>query len=321
MNAFSYVTAQTPESAVQLVRQDGRFLAGGMDLLGEMKEGIVAPRTLVNVKSLPGTATVQTSGSTWSVGANVTLASLATHPEILRTFPGLAEAAAEVGSPQIRNVATVGGNLAQHSRCWYYRHRDVMCRKKGGTACLARPGESKYHALFTGNMCISPCVSNLAIALASLDARVVVQRGSKPETLSIAQLYADAWRSPPAHNSLRADDLILRLELPVAAARRSAYLQIGEKGDFDWALVSCAASATVAGSVLRSVRVVLGAVAPTPWQVDAANASLEGKALTPALADSAADLLLREARPFANNGYKLPIAKTLVRRTLLKLIA
>ncbi|MEX2045227.1 MAG: FAD binding domain-containing protein [Opitutus sp.] len=321
MNAFSYVTAQTPESAVQLAGTDGRFLAGGMDLLGEMKEAIVSPKTLVNVKSLPGTTTVQTAGPTWTIGAGVTLASLAANPEILRTFPGLAEAALEVGSPQIRNVATVGGNLAQHSRCWYYRHRDVQCRKKGGNTCFARAGESKYHSLFTGNMCISPCVSNLAIALAALDARIVLQRGAKPETLTIAQLYADAWRTPVAHNSLRPDDLIVRIELPVVTARRSAYVQIGEKGDFDWALVSCAASATVSGSTLSSARIVLGAVAPTPWQVDAANASLEGKALTPALADAAADLLLGEARPFGGNGYKVPVAKALIRRTLLKLVA
>lgn len=321
MNAFTYVTAQTPESAVQLVRDNGRFIAGGIDLLGEMKEAIASPKTLVNVKALPVSTIIQTSGSPWIVGANVTLAALAAHAEIKKTFPGLAEAALDVGSPQIRNVATVGGNLAQHSRCWYYRHRDVKCRKKGGSTCYARQSESKYHSLFTGNMCISPCVSNLGIALAALDAKVVIQRASGVQTLSIPDLYADAWRTPTAHNSLRPDDLILRVEVPVVANRRSTYLQLGEKGDFDWALVSCAASAVVQGNVVRGARVVLGAVSPTPWQVDAANASLEGKALTPELAAAAADLLLREARPFDDNGYKIPIAKALVRRALLKLVA
>jgi xanthine dehydrogenase YagS FAD-binding subunit len=320
MNAFAYVTAQTPESAVELVRQDGRFLAGGMDLLGEIKESLATPKTLVNVKALPGTAELRTSGATWSIGANVTLAALAAHAEVRRALPGLAEAAADVGSPQIRNVATVGGNLAQHSRCWYYRHRDVECRKKGGKTCLARQGESKYHALFTGSMCISPCVSNLAIALAALDARVVVLRGRKSETLTLAQLYDGAWRTPTAHNSLRADDLILRVEVPIAAERRNAYLQVSEKGDFDWALVSCAASARVAGGVLRGARVVLGAVAPIPWQVDAANTFLEGKSISTDTAERAADLILREARPFADNAYKLTIAKALVRRTLVKLV-
>ena len=321
MNAFSYVTARTPESAVELVHDEGRFLAGGMDLLGEMKESLVAPKTLVNVKALPGLAEVRRDGAKWTVGANVTLAVLAAHAELRKSCPGLAEAAAEVGSPQIRNVATVGGNLAQHSRCWYYRHRDVQCRKKGGSTCFARQGRSKYHSLFTGCMCLSPCVSNLAIALQALDARVVVQRGSKPQTLTVPQLYAAAWKTPGVHNSLSADDLILRIELPAVAAGRSTYVQIGEKSDFDWALVSCAAAARVDGQKLSGVRVVLGAVAPIPWQVDEANALLEGKPITAELAGQAADAMLRDARPFADNAYKLPIARALIRRTLLKLVA
>lgn len=319
MNSFAYVTAQTPESAVELVRDEGRFLAGGMDLLGELKESLVTPKTLVNVKALPGTSEIRADGAGWTVGANVTLATLAAHPEIRRVFPALAEAAADVGSPQIRNVATVGGNLAQHSRCWYYRHRDVACRKKGGNTCYARDGESKYHSLFTGCMCISPLVSNLAVALAALDARILVQRGRRTETLTTAQLYASAWRTPTAHNSLRDGDLILRVELPIAANQRSAYLQISEKADFDWALVSCSAAARLANETLRDVRIVLGAVAPIPWHSDDANAYLEGKALTSETAGRAADLALREARPFGDNAYKIPIARALIRRTLQRL--
>ncbi len=318
MNSFAYVTAQTPESAVELVQDDGRFLAGGMDLLGEMKESLATPKTLVNVKTLPGTTMIET-GETWRIGANVTLGTLAAHPDVRRAAPGLADAAAEVGSPQIRNVATVGGNLAQHSRCWYYRHRDVRCRKKGGTICYARQGESKYHSLFTGSMCVSPCVSNLAIALAALDARVIVQRGRKTASLTIADLYSTAWRTHTAHNSLQPADLILRVELS-PATKRSAYLQVSEKGDFDWALVSCAVAGEVKGGMLSHVRVAIGAIAPIPWQIDAANAFFEGKPATADTADHAADLLLREARPFGDNAYKLPIAKALVRRTLLKMI-
>ena len=319
MNSFAYVTARTPESAVDLVRDDGRYLAGGMDLLGEMKESLAAPKLLVNIKALPGTSEIRTSGATWSIGANATLATLAAHPEIRRRLPALAEASADVGSPQIRNVATVGGNLAQHSRCWYYRHRDVVCRKKGGNTCLARDGESKFHSLFTGCMCVSPLVSNLAIAFAALDARIVVQRARKTESLTAAQLYAAAWRTPTAHNSLREGDLILRIDVPVSDGQRSAYLQIAEKADFDWALVSCSAAARVTGETLHNVRLVLGAVAPLPWQSDDANAFLEGKPLTPETASRAADLALRDARPFGDNAYKLPIARALIRRTLQKI--
>jgi xanthine dehydrogenase YagS FAD-binding subunit len=321
MNSFAYVTPQSPESAVELVRKDGRFLAGGMDLLGELKESLATPKTLVNIKALPGTRDLRTTGSTWSIGANVTLAALAANTDVGRALPGLAAAAREVGSPQIRNVGTVGGNLAQHSRCWYYRHRDVTCRKKGGKTCFARDGESKYHSLFTGCMCISPLVSNLAIALAALDARVFVQRGRKTESLTLADLYADAWKTPTAHNSLRPEDLILRVEVPVAADRRSAYLQVSEKSDFDWAIVSCAASAKVSGTTVRGARIVLGAIASTPWQVDAANAFLEGKAITTETSDRAAEILLRDARPFGDNAYKLPIARALVRRALMQLVS
>src|SRR4029077_5118916 len=160
--------------------------------------------------------------------------------------PGLQQAAAEVGSRQIRNVATVGGNLAQHSRCWYFRHRDTLCLKKGGSTCFARDGENKYHSLFTGNPCISPVVSNLSVVLAALDATVVVLRDGKETRLSIAELYAKAWDNPTAHHSLNPGDLILKVEVPVAN-RRSAYQQVSEKAMFDWALVSCAAAAKVDG--------------------------------------------------------------------------
>ena len=321
MKAFAYVIAQTPESAVELVRNQGRFIAGGIDLLGELKEHIAEPKTLVNVKMLPGTQEITPADDKWVIGANVTLAALAAHPELRRVFPGVAEAAEEVGSPQMRNVATVGGNLAQHSRCWYYRHRDLRCLKKGGATCYAREGENKFHCLFSGATCVSPVVSNLATALTALGASVLVQRGAKLETLSMAQLYESAWESARAHNSLKPTDLILRIEIPVTAGGRSAYLQMGEKSDFDWALVSCAAAAGVNGRTLRGARVVLGAVAPVPWQVEAANQFLEGKELTDAVAAGATDLLLKDAEPLAHNAYKVPLAQALVRRVLARLVA
>jgi len=316
MKAFSYVTAQTADSAVELVRDEGRFLAGGMDLLGEMKEGLVAPAVLVNVKALPGTREVASAKDKFSIGANVTLTTIAEHPEIRLVFPGLAQAAEEVGSPQMRNVATVGGNLAQHSRCWYYRQRDVRCVKKGGPRCFARGGENKYHSLFTKNMCLSPCVSNLAVALSALDAAVVVQRGAKTVTLTLAQLYEKAWIEAKAHNSLGADELIVRLEVPVVAGTRSVYLKVAEKNDFDWALVSCAAAGRIEGGRLRGVRIALGSVAAIPWQVKEANAFLEGKAPTDETAAGAAEILLRDAEPREQNGYKVPIARALVKRAI-----
>src|SRR6266853_3544861 len=257
MNSFQYVTATSPASAHELLGTDGRYLAGGMDLLSEMKEYIAHPKVLVNIKSLPLNK-IEPGGKAWTIGANVTIAELEDHAELKKVFPGIQQAAADVGSRQIRNFGTVGGNLAQHSRCWYYRHRDIHCLKKGGDTCYARDGENKYHSLFSGNPCISPVVSNLAIALAALDAKAIVRRGKEEVALSIADLYAKAWDSPEAHNSLTPTDLILRVQIP-DAGRRSAYQQVSEKASFDWALVSCAAAAKVDGTKLSKVRVVLGA--------------------------------------------------------------
>jgi xanthine dehydrogenase YagS FAD-binding subunit len=318
MKAFEYATARALDSAPQLAADNGHYLAGGNDLLGRMKDYITDANILVNIKSLPGLDQIKSGHDHWTIGALVTIAEIENHPEIKKVFPGLQQAAAEVGSQQIRNVATVGGNLAQHSRCWYYRQRDIVCLKKGGDTCYARHGDNRYHCLFTGNTCISPVVSNLGTTLAALDATAVVQRAGKETRLSMAELYHLAWENPTAHNSLDRGDLILQVEIPTAR-NRSAYLQISDKHAFDWALVSCAAAATVMGGKLKSPRVALGCISPVPHQVQAANDFLDGKTLDEATAAKAADMILADAQPLEFNGYKVPLAHALIRRTLLKL--
>jgi len=318
MKAFEYATALSTDSARELAGTTGAYLAGGNDLLGLLKEYLTTASILVNIKSLPGLDKIDRGGKTWTIGALVTVAQIENDPEIQKAFPGLHEAAAEVASPQIRNVATVGGNLAQHSRCWYYRHRDTVCLKKHGDLCYALNGENRYHSLFTGNPCISPVVSSLATALAALDGTAIVLREGKETRMSMAELYQRAWENPLAHNSLNPGDLILRVEIPTAR-RHSAYLQASDKHTFDWALVSCAAAADVHGGKLKSPRVVLGSISPVPHQVQAANQFLDGKVLDDAIASQAADLILADAKPLEHNAYKLPMAHALIRRTLLKL--
>ena len=320
MKAFEYATASSPASARELVGADGRYLAGGMDLLSEMKEYIAQPKILVNIKGLAGLDKIERGEKVWSFGANVTIAEIEDDAQIKKTFPALQQAAAEVGSRQIRNMGTLAGNLAQHSRCWYYRHRDITCLKKGGDLCYARHGDNRYHSLFTGNTCISPVVSNMAIALSALDAQVLVQKGEKTQRMSIAELYSEAWRNPEAHNSLEPGDLILKVEVPVQN-QRSAYLQMSAKKEFDWALVSCAAAASLEGGKLSRARVAMGAIANVPYQVEAANKFLEGKDLDESTADKAADILLEKPHIFSDNGYKLQIARALIRRTLMQLKA
>ncbi|MGH7953642.1 MAG: FAD binding domain-containing protein [Limisphaerales bacterium] len=318
MKAFEYATALSPASARQLVADSGRYIAGGNDLLGRMKDYITEPKIVVNIKSLPGLNKIESGEKFWTIGALVAVAEIENDPEIKENFPAFHDAASEVGSQQIRNVATIGGNLAQHSRCWYYRHRDTVCLKKGGDLCYARHGENRYHSLFTGNPCISPVVSNLATALTALDATAIVLRAGKEARMSMAELYEKAWENPLAHNSLESGDLILKIEIPTAR-ERSAYMQVSDKHAFDWALVSCAAAAKVMDGKLNQPRVAVGCISPIPHQVQAANDFLDGKNIDDETASQAADLILKNAQPLEHNGYKVPLARALIRRTLLKL--
>jgi xanthine dehydrogenase YagS FAD-binding subunit len=318
MNNFEYARARSIDGAMQLSTADSRFLAGGIDLLGEMKEYISSPSRIVDLKSIPGLNNIDTSGPVWKLGANVTIVDIARNQQIIATLPGLAEAAAEVGSPQIRNVATLGGNLAQHSRCWYYRHRDLSCLKRGGSTCYAREGENKYHSLFTGNPCVSPVVSNLAVILAALDATVVVRRGDKELPMTIDELYADAWNNPLAHNSLRPNDLIVSVDIPTQK-NRSTYLQVSEKSDFDWALVSCAAAGQITGNKWSGVAIVLGAVAPIPYRIE--SVELQKEKLSSDSINSIVQGVAAKATPLAQNQYKIPIARTLIRRVLTKIMS
>jgi xanthine dehydrogenase YagS FAD-binding subunit len=318
MKAFQYVTAQSAETAVDLAQNGGRFLAGGTDLLGQLKEYLTTAETVVNVKSLPNTREITDGSNSWTIGANVTITQIVENSNLRKIFPGLCQAAEEVGSLQIRNVATLAGNLAQHSRCWYYRHRDILCLKKGGSHCHSRDGENKYHAIFSGNPCISPVTSNLSIALSALDASIIVSREGKQVRLTMAEFYSKAWDNPLAHHSLAPADLILKVEIPVRL-QKSAYLQVSEKSSFDWALVSCSAAATLDGETIKEGRVFLGAVAPIPYTNSRVSEFLKGKKLDEALATKAAELMLQDAKPFSQNGYKVPIAQALIRRALAKL--
>jgi xanthine dehydrogenase YagS FAD-binding subunit len=318
MQNFEYVTARSVDGAIQLSTSESRFLAGGIDLLGEMKEYITSPKRIIDIKLIPDLDRIDTSTSIWKLGANATIAAIANNERVLATLPGLAEAASEVGSPQIRNVATLGGNLAQHSRCWYYRHRDLRCLKRGGSTCYARDGENKYHSLFSGNPCISPVVSNLAVVLAALDARVNVRRGDNEVALTMGELFSNAWNNPLAHNSLLPGDLISHVEIPTQK-NRSTYLQVSEKGAFDWALVSCAAAGRNTGDQWADVSVFLGAVAPIPFRVE--SPLLESGDLSKEAIESIAQSVASNATPMAHNGYKVPIAQALVRRALTKFVS
>jgi len=334
MNPFQYVSATTPDEAISYVGKNGRYLGGGIDLIGEMKDYIISPDILVNVKDVQSDKNkgsiflVQTADGpvirkgegSCLLGTNAILTDIALHEDLKKVLPGICEAASEVGSPQIRDMATLGGNILQHSRCWYYRQPDIVCLKRGGTTCYGTEGENKYLALYSGCACISPIVSNLSVILTALDAKAQVKRDGKEQSLTMHELYEEAWKNPTSHNVLKPQDFLLSITVPLKRTR-SAYRQVSEKKEFDWALVSCAAAANITDGKITDARVVLGAVAPVPYMVEEANQFLEGKSLTDETASKAADFILKDAKPLAHNGYKVPLAKTLIRRTLLALNA
>ena len=318
MKIFEYAKVATPEGACDLSGPKSRFHGGGVDLLGEMKDYIVSPERVIDVSGLDRQITELDDH--WLIGGATRLSEIVKHAGLGKALPGLAQAAQHVGSPQIRNVATAAGNLAQHSRCWYYRQPDIKCMKQGGSRCYARDGINKFHSIFAEGICISPQVSNLGIALAALDATVQVMRKGKVRNLSIEEFYENADINPRAHNSLRPDELVVSVKVPKQRTR-SAYLQVSEKSAFDWALVSCAAAAEIKGGVAHNVRLYLGVVAPVPYSDERASAYLEGKSLNEKTVAEAARLLVAEARPFEYNGYKVPMAQAMAKRTLLALEA
>ncbi|VGO17366.1 Putative xanthine dehydrogenase YagS FAD-binding subunit [Pontiella desulfatans] len=316
MNNFEYIKAQTAESACAAADRDTRFHGGGIDLLGEMKDYIDSPKRVIDVSGLD--RSISDEGAHWKLGGAVRLVDIENHAGLKQSIPGLVQAAEHVGSPQIRNLATIGGNLAQHSRCWYYRHPDVKCLKNGGSQCYARSGINKFHSIFAEGACISPVVSNLGVALSALDATVQVMRKGQVRELTMEAFYEDADLNPRAHNSLKPDELVVSVTVPKQRTC-SSYVQISEKETFDWALVSCAVAANLENNVLSHVRLYFGVVSPVPYTHARAVKQLEGMRLTQSGVEEVAAALLEGAQTSEHNRYKVPLAKTMAKRAIIAL--
>jgi len=301
-----------------------RPLAGGQDLLTTMKEYLVRPPRVVNLKTIGGMDKIEGDAkSGLKIGALVKLAELIDHPEIVSGFPGLAEAAHSIGTPQIRNMGTVGGNLCQRPRCWYFRMEDVICLKKGGDTCYAEKGQNKYHAIFAGGPSFIVHPSDLAPMLIALGASVTVaSQGGARRDVPLDQFFTlprDA--DPERENILKMNEIVTTINVPASpVAARSTYLKFKERMSQDFAMSSVAAAVALgADGTVTHAKLVLGGVAPTPWPVDPAAQSLVGKRLDPPAVAAAAELALQGATPLEHNAYKVPLTKALVRRALGKL--
>jgi xanthine dehydrogenase YagS FAD-binding subunit len=329
MRRFAYVEPDSLEAASQVLAREGagaRLIAGGVDLLGELKDHVADPGTLVNLKSVRGLDTVRFDpDGTLRLGALTTLTSLAEHERLRREFPAIAQAALSVGSPEIRNVGTVGGNLCQRPRCWYYRSALHRCLKKGGDICFTTSGESRYHAILGGGPSFIVHPSDLAPALSACDARVTIAGPAGRKELPLDQFFVLPSVRLDHETILGPGEIVTEVSVPKSASSdsgtRSVYLKFKEKESFDFALVSVAAALKLAGGTCVAARLVLGGVAPVPWRSKQAEGEVTGKRIDGATATRAAEAALAQAEPLAHNGYKIPLAKALVRRALLELAA
>ncbi len=320
MKAFAYVNAANEKEAIAALGPErGRFLplAGGMDLLAMMKDYIAQPERLVNVKSLDRTVRRTPDGGL-RIGAAVTLAELVAHADAAKLYPALVQAAAEVGTPQIRNAGTVGGNLNQRPRCWYFRNEEFHCLKKGGSRCFAVDGENQYHAIFGDGPCHIVHPSSLAVPAIALDARFRIAGPAGEREVSAAEYYQMPDRNLFGETVLAPNELLTHVIVPAPGAARSATYEVRFKQSHDWPLAMASVSLSLAGKTVRAARVVMGAVAPVPWRSAPAEAALTGKAVSEEAAMAAADAAVTGAKPMSQNAYKIQIARTAVKRAIMK---
>jgi xanthine dehydrogenase YagS FAD-binding subunit len=322
MRSFSHKNAASVQEAVRLLAQGaGRALpvAGGSDLLEELKDGIQRPSSLVHLRTIPALDKVQQKGEFISIGALVTIADVADDLLLQKLFPVFTEAAAVIASPQIRNVGTVGGNLCQRPRCWYYRGA-FHCLRKGGGICFAKDGENRYHAILGGGPSYIVHPSDLAPALISLDAKVRIAGPAGERVIPLEQFFVLPTVDFRHENILKPGEILTEILVPKPLPEaRSTYWKQMERDTWDFALASAAVVVRQRDGKIDHARVVMGGVAPIPWRSKDAEASLVGKPLDSVSIAAAADKALAHAQPMGDNAYKVDLAKATIRRSLSRL--
>lgn len=299
------------------------YRAGGIDLIDLMKEGVYSPERLIELRHV---ADEQGENMQWigpadggvRIGAMISLAFLARVDTIPAGHAALQQAARQVATPGIRAMATVGGNLLQRPRCWYFRAADLICLKKGGSVCLAVSGDHRYHAILGGGPSYIVHPSSLATALVALEATATVrQADGELRVQPIEELFALPTIDPQREHTLRDGEVLLDVTLPKPGPdQRSAYVAAREKQSHDWPLAEAAVKLRVEGGVLKDVRVGLGHVAPVPWRSVEAEKILEGEKPSGDLFARAATAATAPARPLGGNRYKVPLTRGLLRKAL-----
>jgi xanthine dehydrogenase YagS FAD-binding subunit len=317
MNRFEWVNATSVDQALGAATEASSFKAGGVDLLDLMKDGIASPTRLVNIRQIDGLDKVSEDEKGLRIGPLATLTEIEEHPVIQKKYTALSQAASRIATPQIRNMASVGGNLVQRPRCWYFRSEDFHCRKKGGTHCFAQDGENDYHAIFDNRVCAIIHPSGMAVPLVALNGRVEITTKKGKREVALEEFFTSPVHNVRRENILEPGELITGIVVPATDARNAYYKQ-GEKESFDWPIADVAVALTMQGSRCTKASIVLGGAAPYPYRAKAAEAKLINTDLTEDSARAAAEAAMTNAMPLEKNAYKIPIFEAIIRRTILR---
>lgn len=320
MKNFTYYRPTTAEQAVALL--DGTWgktelLGGGTDLLDLQKEYVAQPEKVVSLGGIKPLRGIEVSKNQVTIGAGTTLAEIAEHQELRKLKPALTTAAGDVGGPQIRNMGTLGGNLCQRNRCWYFRDEHVPCLLKGGRKCYATDGDNRYHAVFTtGHPCVIVNPSTLAPALIALGASAQVLGPQGKRTIDLASFFQAPKSEKEREHVLKPNEMVLSVSMNAHPYLNASY-EVRHKQAYDWPLAQAACSFEIKDGKAVDVRIVLGHVGPIPIMSKPAAAALLNKAVTEATAAAAGKAATDGAKPLAQNGYKLQLIEVAVKRAII----
>ncbi|HEV7302299.1 MAG TPA: FAD binding domain-containing protein [Tepidisphaeraceae bacterium] len=324
MQTFEWVDAKSVQQAANLLAETkpDRLVmakAGGMDLLDLMKEGVIAPARLINLKTIDGLRDIKVDKDGLSLGALVTLHRIDNDPQIRQQYVALAEAAGHAATPQVRNAATIGGNLLQKPRCWYYRH-DHFHNVEGDALERVKAGQNQYHAIFDNNETAMVQASTPATALVAYDAGVELTDGDgKTRSVKLTDFFLPPDMQRPVDAKIEPGEVLTRVLVPsLPAGAKAAYHKQTERESYDWPICDVAVVMVMDGDKVGSCSIVMGWVAPVPRHATAAEEMLVGHPITEDLARRAATAAVQGATPLSKNGYKVALLETVVRRTILK---
>jgi xanthine dehydrogenase YagS FAD-binding subunit len=321
MREFKIAQPRTVDELAALLAETQEpvaMMAGGTDLIDELKSGVAAAGIVVDLQTVAGLAGIAPEKDGLRIGAMTRVVEVAEDAVVAKDYPSLKEAALSLATPQLRNVGTVGGNLCQRPRCWYYRDPQVVCRKKGGFNCFAFQGRNKYHAIFGGSGCFIVYPSDLAPALISLGAKATIGSAKGDKVVALEQFYALPEVNVTRENFLEKGQFLKSVWVPAPkAGQKAAYVKLKERGTWDFALVSAAVSGVVKDGVFAEIAVVIGGVAPIPWRLKKAEDVLRGKPVSEALVRQAADAALKDASPLRENGFKADLVFAALKQAVL----